>query len=290
MLIHVVLICIPNAVKLKFSNYRQVFYLCFLRFLRLIFFCLFCFVFFAVNFFLMKQPASLSISNLEVSYGEVHAVRGISLEVPSAGFVALIGANGSGKSSTLRAIAGELSARGTVLFEGRSIDRLPSEQRVHLGLNLVPEGRSIFGNLTVLENLKLGAWNTRDSKVFKQDLERMYHLFPRLEERTKQVAGTLSGGEQQMLAVARALMTRPRLLLLDEPSMGLSPILVQEIFKILRTIHQDGTAILLVEQNANLALRYANHAYLLELGQITLSGSGSELLAHPKIRDGYLGK
>ncbi|MBX9577117.1 MAG: ABC transporter ATP-binding protein [Chthoniobacterales bacterium] len=235
-------------------------------------------------------PASLSISNLEVSYGEVHAVRGISLEVPSGGFVALIGANGAGKSSTLRAIAGELPARGTVLFEGRSIDPLPSEQRVHLGLNLVPEGRSIFGNLTVLENLKLGAWNTRDGNVFKQDLDRMYHLFPRLEERTKQIAGTLSGGEQQMLAVARALMTRPRLLLLDEPSMGLSPILVQEIFKILRAIHAEGMSILLVEQNANLALRYADHAYLLELGQITLSGSGQELLAHPKIRDGYLGK
>lgn len=235
-------------------------------------------------------PLSLSIQNLTVSYGEVHAVRGISLEVPSGGFVALIGANGAGKSSTLRAIAGELQAGGTLFFEGRSINRLPSEQRVQLGLNLVPEGRSIFGNLTVLENLKLGAWNTRDSRVFKQDLERMHHLFPRLEERTKQIAGTLSGGEQQMLAVARALMTHPRLLLLDEPSMGLSPILVQEIFKILHTIHAEGISILLVEQNANLALRYADHAYLLELGQITLSGTGAELLKHPKIRDGYLGK
>jgi branched-chain amino acid transport system ATP-binding protein len=237
----------------------------------------------------MKQLA-LSISNLEVSYGEVHAVRGVSLEVPSGGFVALIGANGAGKSSTLRALAGEIPSKGKLLFEGRPMDHLPSEQRVHHGLNLVPEGRSIFGNLTVLENLKLGAWNTRDKNIFKQDLDRMHHLFPRLEERTKQIAGTLSGGEQQMLAVARALMTHPRLLLLDEPSMGLSPILVQEIFKILRTIHQEGTSILLVEQNANLALRYADHAYLLELGQITLSGSGQELLAHPKIRDGYLGK
>ena len=237
----------------------------------------------------MKQLA-LSISNLEVSYGEVHAVRGVSLEVPSGGFVALIGANGAGKSSTLRALAGEIPSKGKLLFEGRPMDHLPSEQRVHCGLNLVPEGRSIFGNLTVLENLKLGAWNTRDKNIFKQDLDRMHHLFPRLEERTKQIAGTLSGGEQQMLAVARALMTHPRLLLLDEPSMGLSPILVQEIFKILRTIHEEGTSILLIEQNANLALRYADHAYLLELGQITLSGSGQELLAHPKIRDGYLGK
>jgi len=234
--------------------------------------------------------SALSVSNLSISYGEVHAVRGISLEVPAGGFVALVGANGAGKSSTLRAIAGELPAKGTVFFEGRSIGPLPAERRVHLGLNLVPEGRSIFGNLTVLENLKLGAWNTDNRNIFKQDLERVHHLFPRLEERTKQIAGTLSGGEQQMLAVARALMTRPHLLLLDEPSMGLSPILVQEIFKILRTIHQEGTSILLVEQNANLALRYADHAYLLELGQITLSGTGQELLTHPKIRDGYLGK
>jgi branched-chain amino acid transport system ATP-binding protein len=236
------------------------------------------------------MSSALSVTNLEVSYGEIHAVRGISLEVPSGGFVALIGANGAGKSSTLRAIAGELPARGTIFLEGRSMDHLPSEQRVHLGLNLVPEGRSIFGNLTVLENLKLGAWNTRNGKVFQQDLERMYHYFPLLQERTKQLAGTLSGGEQQMLAVARALMTRPRILLLDEPSMGLSPILVQEIFKILRTIHEEGISILLVEQNANLALRYANHAYLLELGQITLSGSAQEILDHPKVRDGYLGK
>lgn len=233
---------------------------------------------------------SLAVSNLEVSYGEVHAVRGISLEIPSGGFVALIGANGAGKSSALRAIAGELPTRGTIFFEGNCIDHIPPEQRVHRGLNLVPEGRSIFGNLTVLENLKLGAWNTRSSKVFKQDLVRMYHLFPRLEERATQIAGTLSGGEQQMLAVARALMTRPRLLLLDEPSMGLSPILVQEVFKILQAIHAAGISILLVEQNANLALRYADHAYLLELGQITLSGTATELLNHPKIRDGYLGK
>lgn len=238
----------------------------------------------------MKQPVSLSITNLVVSYGEVHAVRGISLEVPAGGFVALIGANGAGKSSTLRAIAGELPADGELFFAEKSINHLPSEQRVHLGLNLVPEGRSIFGNLTVLENLKLGAWNTHDKNIFKQDLARVHHLFPRLEERTKQIAGTLSGGEQQMLAVARALMTHPRLLLLDEPSMGLSPILVQEIFKILRAIHAEGISILLVEQNANLALRYADYAYLLELGEITLSGTGQELLSHPKIRDGYLGK
>lgn len=234
--------------------------------------------------------SALSVSNLSVSYGEVHAVRGISLEVPAGSFVALVGPNGAGKSSTLRAIAGEISANGKLLFEGHSLNHLAPEQRVHLGLNLVPEGRSIFGNLTVLENLKLGAWNTRDGNVFKKDLDRMYHLFPRLEERTKQIAGTLSGGEQQMLAVARALMTHPRLLLLDEPSMGLSPLLVQEIFKILQAIHAEGISILLVEQNANLALRYADHAYLLELGKITFSGSGQELLSHPKIRDGYLGK
>lgn len=217
-------------------------------------------------------------------------MRGISLEVPSGGFVALIGLNGAGKSSTLRAVAGALPSQGSIHLEGREISQLAAEKRVALGLNLVPEGRSIFGNLTVLENLKLGAWKTRESKVFKQDLARIYSLLPRLEERAKQLAGTLSGGEQQMLAVARALMTHPRLLLLDEPSMGLSPILVQEIFNILRTIHAEGISILLVEQNANLALRYADRAYLLELGQITLSGTGQELLTHPKIRDEYLGK
>lgn len=238
----------------------------------------------------MKQPASLSVTNLTVSYGEVHAVRDISLQVPMRGFVALIGANGAGKSSALRAIAGEVAAGGELLFDNSSLSSLSAEQRVRLGLNLVPEGRSIFGNLTVLENLKLGAWNTRDKSVFQQDLDRMHRLFPRLQERTSQLAGTLSGGEQQMLAVARALMTHPRLLLLDEPSMGLSPILVQEIFHILKTIHEEGTSILLVEQNANLALRYADHAYLLELGKITLSGPSQELLAHSKIRDGYLGK
>lgn len=235
------------------------------------------------------NPA-LSICNLEVSYGEIHAVRNISLEVPQGGFVALIGANGAGKSSTLRAIAGELPSRGEIFFEGESITQLSCEQRASHGINLVPEGRSIFGNLTVLENLKLGAWNTRCEAIFKKDLDHMYHLFPRLQERNAQLAGTLSGGEQQMLAVARALMTHPRLLLLDEPSMGLSPILVQEIFKILQTIHQEGTAILLVEQNANLALHYAHQAYLLELGQIKLAGSAQELLAHPEITEGYLGK
>ncbi len=231
--------------------------------------------------------SSLSLSNVSVSYDEIHAVRGISLEIPSGDIIALIGSNGAGKSSTLKAIAGAIPYQGKIVYQGTLLPRAEPEKMVTRGLSLVPEGRSIFGNLTVLENLKLGSWN--HPKSYEEDLERVYHFFPRLEEREQQSAGTLSGGEQQMLTMGRALMTRPRLLLLDEPSMGLAPILVREIFSIIHKINQEGMTILLVEQNASMALKLAKHAYLMELGRITLSGTGEELLANPKVRAGYLG-
>lgn len=238
------------------------------------------------------QPTAsiLSVDNFSVVYGKIIAVHSISLEVPRGEIVVLIGSNGAGKSSTLRAIAGAIPYQGKVTLNGHSITHQEPEKIVQQGLTLVPEGRSIFENLTVLENLKLGGWNSPTRAIMKNDLERVYHFFPRLKERLEQIAGTLSGGEQQMLALGRALMTRAQLLLLDEPSMGLSPILVREIFLILRKINEEGISLLLVEQNANLALRLAHHAYLLELGKITLSGTGEELLNNPKVREGYLGK
>ena len=232
---------------------------------------------------------ALSIQNLSVSYGGVHAVRNISFDVAAGKIVALIGSNGAGKSSTLRAIAGATPYQGRISLHGTSLDHDAPEKRVEQGLTLVPEGRSIFGNLTVLENLKLGAWKTADQASYQKDLERVLHFFPRLQERLSQLAGTLSGGEQQMLAVARALMTQASLLLLDEPSMGLAPLLVQELFEIIRNINAEGVSILLVEQNAKLALRLAEQTYLLELGSITLSGTGEELLNNPNVRKGYLG-
>ena len=231
----------------------------------------------------------LSIHNLSVSYGEVHAVRGISLEIPSGKIVTLIGSNGAGKSSTLRAIAGAIPYQGEIRIQDRLLQRCEPAKIVQQGITLVPEGRSIFTNLTVLENLNLGAWTTVNKATRKNDLERVFHFFPRLQERLQQIAGTLSGGEQQMLAMGRALMTNAQLLLLDEPSMGLSPILARDIFSIIRKINKEGISILLVEQNATMALRLADHAYLMELGQITLSGTGEELLANPKVRQGYLG-
>ena len=233
--------------------------------------------------------SSLSIRDLSVSYGEVHAVRGISLEVPTGKIVTLIGSNGAGKSSILKAIAGAIPYQGAISIDGTLLHRCEPEDVVKRGVTLVPEGRSIFGNLTVLENLKLGAWTTRSQASRKNDLERVTHFFPRLQERLQQIAGTLSGGEQQMLAMGRALMTHARLLLLDEPSMGLAPLLARDIFSIIRKINEEGIAVLLVEQNATMALRLADHAYLMELGHITLSGTGEELLANPKVRAGYLG-
>ena len=234
---------------------------------------------------LSGQP--LTVENLEVHYGAISAVKGISLTVAPGEIVAIIGANGAGKSSTLRAIAGAVPHTGRVSIGATDITQMPSEQIVRRGLSLVPEGRGIFGNLTVLENLLLGAWTNR--KEAPENLQTVYNLLPRLRERQRQVAGTLSGGEQQMLAVGRALMSRSKILLLDEPSMGLAPKLVLEIFSILRDINSAGVSLLVVEQNATMALKLAQRAFLLELGSITLSGTGTELLENPRIRGAYLG-
>jgi branched-chain amino acid transport system ATP-binding protein len=233
----------------------------------------------------------LSIRDLVVHYGVVRALSGISLEVPEGRIVALIGANGAGKSTTLRAISGLVRpTTGSVEFQGRSIAGLPSHQIVALGVAQAPEGRGIFLNLTVRENLDLGAYLRRDRAAVDADRERAYALFPILKERGGQVSGTLSGGEQQMLAVARALMSRPTLLLLDEPSLGLAPQFVDRIFQVIQEINEAGVSLLLVEQNANMALQVAHHAYVLETGAIVMQGSGRELLASPDVRKAYLGE
>jgi len=224
-----------------------------------------------------------------VSYGAIQAVKGISFDVGEEEIVTLIGANGAGKSSTLRAISGVAPYTGQIIYRGRDLRRLPADRIVALGLAQVPEGRGIFGNLTVLENLKLATWHRRDTAEIRKDYERVFSIFPRLEERKHQLSGTLSGGEQQMLAVGRALMSRGRVLLLDEPSMGLAPVLVREIFRVLTEINQAGTTILLVEQNANMALRIAHRGYVLETGTIALEGTGQELLGNPRVKEAYLG-
>ena len=233
----------------------------------------------------------LKIENLHVAYGGIQALRGISLEVPDGKIVTLIGANGAGKSTPLRtgtglvkAASGSSQWNGGELL-GKSIDRIISE-----GIAMSPEGRRVFPNLTVLENLKLGAYLRRDKAEIAKDLQWVYALFPRLKERDWQLAGTLSGGEQQMLAVGRALMSRPKLLLMDEPSLGLAPLVVQDIFSIIREINKQGVTILLIEQNANMALKIADLAYVLETGNITMSGTGAELLANDKVKEAYLGK
>ncbi len=233
----------------------------------------------------------LNVSDLHVSYGPVLAVRGISLSVPKGQIVALLGANGAGKSSTLRTISGLLRpANGTIEFEGRRIDRVPAERIVQLGISQVPEGRQIFTELTVMENLRLGAYTRRDRDGIKRDLDRTFTYFPVLGERRGQTAALLSGGEQQMLAIGRALMAKPSLLLLDEPSLGLAPMLVREIFRIVKAINEEeGLTILLVEQNANLALEIANEAYVLETGQVVLEGSAEELRGNEAVRRSYLG-
>ncbi len=233
--------------------------------------------------------SALVVQNLTVSYGDIHAVKGISFEVREGEIFTLIGANGAGKTSTLRAISNLLRHGGEVSLAGQNLGGIAADQLVSLGLSHVPEGRGIFGNLTVLENLKLGAWIRKDAKGVAEDLERMLTTLPRLRERLTQPAGTLSGGEQQMLAVARALMSRPKTLLLDEPSMGLAPKLVKEIYTLLRQINESGVTLLLVEQNANIALRLAHRAAVLETGTITLSGSSAEVLANPRVREAYLG-
>ncbi len=237
----------------------------------------------------MTPPPILAVEDLWVSYDRINAVRGVSFSVGAGEIVTLIGANGAGKSTILQAISGLLPvARGRVSFLEENLLRLPAHLRVKQGVAHVPEGRGIFGNLTVLENLRLAAYLRRDGQI-QGDLEEVCHLFPRLGERRHQWGNTLSGGEQQMLAVGRALMSRARLLLLDEPSMGLAPFLVRDIFRVIRRINRQGTAILLVEQNANLALEVAHRGYILETGEIILSGPASELRHHPQVREAYLG-
>ena len=237
----------------------------------------------------MTPPPILAVEDLWVSYDRINAVRGVSFSVGAGEIVTLIGANGAGKSTILQAISGLLPvARGRVSFLEENLLRLPAHLRVKQGVAHVPEGRGIFGNLTVLENLRLAAYLRRDGQI-QGDMEEVFHLFPRLGERRHQWGNTLSGGEQQMLAVGRALMSRARLLLLDEPSMGLAPMLVREIFRVILRINRQGTAILLVEQNANLALEVAHRGYILETGEIILSGPASELRHHPQVREAYLG-
>ena len=234
----------------------------------------------------------LEIRNLHVSYGGIAALHGISLEVPAGSIVTLIGGNGAGKSSTLRAISGIAKvSSGSLVFEGRDITNKPAHEIVALGIAQAPEGRMVFSNLTVLENLHMGAHLRRDRKAISSDLERIFTLFPRLKERLPQAAGTLSGGEQQMLAIARALMSKPKCLLLDEPSLGIAPILVQTIFSRIVEINRElGLTILLVEQNANLALRIASHGYVLETGRVILNDTAENLRSNPAVRSAYLGE
>ena len=231
----------------------------------------------------------LSVRDLSVRYGAIHAVREISFDVCEGEIVTLIGANGSGKSSILRAISGIVPYTGEIVFKGAAISRVPPERIVSLGIAHVPEGRGIFANLTVMENLKLAAWTRKDRALIARDLEHVFSLFPRLAERRDQSAGTLSGGEQQMLALGRALMSRSSLMLLDEPSMGLAPVLVREIFRVLKEINREGTTILLIEQNANMALHTASRAHVLESGRIVLSGTGADLIGTAGVREAYLG-
>ena len=232
----------------------------------------------------------LELQDLHVSYGGIRALKGVSIQVNEGEIVSLIGANGAGKSTTLRAISGlERAQSGKILYNGEDITGKPSKYMVQQGLILVPEGRLIFPDMTVLENLKIGAYLRNDRDV-EADIQRMYALFPRLKERAWQMAGTLSGGEQQMLAVGRALMSKPKLLMMDEPSLGLAPLVVKDIFSIIRTIRDSGVTVLLIEQNANAALKIADRGYVLETGRITLEGSGRELLSNPAVRAAYLGK
>ena len=231
----------------------------------------------------------LEIRDLNVAYGGIQAVRGISFDVAEGEVVTLIGANGAGKSSTLRSIVGLVkSAGGNIMFDRKELRGLSTENIVRQGITLVPEGRRVFVNLTVYENLKMGAYMRKDR--LDEDLDWVYDLFPRLKERSWQSAGTLSGGEQQMLAIGRALMSRPKLIMMDEPSLGLAPIVVQGVFDIIREINRQGVTILLVEQNANMALKAADHAYVMETGRITMSGTGAELAENEEIRAAYLGK
>ena len=232
----------------------------------------------------------LTINDINVFYGAIHAIKGVSLEVNEGEIVTLIGANGAGKSTILRTISGLLKPKtGSIQFEGQEIAGMPAHEIVKTGISQVPEGRRIFAEMSVLENLELGAFTRKDKDGIKADMELVFDRLPRLKERIGQLAGTLSGGEQQMLAMGRALMSRPRLLLLDEPSMGLAPLLIKEIFTIIQDINKTGTTVLLVEQNANMALSIAHRAYVLETGRITLSGDAKELAASDEVRKAYLG-
>ncbi len=232
----------------------------------------------------------LTINDINVFYGAIHAIKGVSLEVNEGEIVTLIGANGAGKSTILRTISGLLKPKtGSIQFVGQEIAGMPAHEIVKTGISQVPEGRRIFAEMSVLENLELGAFTRKDKDGIKADMELVFERFPRLKERIGQLAGTLSGGEQQMLAMGRALMSRPRLLLLDEPSMGLAPLLIKEIFTIIQDINKTGTTVLLVEQNANMALSIAHRAYVLETGRITLSGDAKELAASDEVRKAYLG-
>lgn len=232
----------------------------------------------------------LSIRGLNVFYGTIHALHDIDFEVNEGEIVTLIGANGAGKTTTLHTVSGILQPKsGEIKFLGKTITGVPANQIVEMGVGQVPEGRRIFANMTVIENLEMGAYTRKDKAQIKDDYEVVFTRFPRLKERIRQVAGTLSGGEQQMLAMGRALMSRPKLLLMDEPSMGLAPLLVKEIFSIIQDINKTGTTVLLVEQNANMALSIANRAYVLETGKIVLSGKAKELAASEEVRKAYLG-
>ncbi len=233
----------------------------------------------------------LEIKDLEVYYGMIQAIKGISFEVEEGEVIALIGANGAGKTTTLQTITGMLQAKkGSIMFEGTDITKIPGHKIVSMGMAHVPEGRRVFSQLSVLENLKLGAYTRKDKNEIEETIQKVYKSFPRLEERKNQTAGTLSGGEQQMLAMGRALMSRPRIILMDEPSMGLSPVFVEEIFRIIREISSSGTTVLLVEQNAKKALSIANRAYVLETGKIVLSGDAKELMNNESIKKAYLGE
>ena len=233
----------------------------------------------------------LEVENLHVAYGAIRALQGISFHLDKGEIVTLIGANGAGKSTTLRTISGLLRPMaGDIRFNGQSITKLPPERIVTLGISQVPEGRRIFSRLTVRENLEMGAYTCKDKRQIAESMERVFASFPRLKERVNQLGGTLSGGEQQMLAMGRGLMARPTLLLLDEPSMGLSPILVEEIFNIIKRVNAEGTSILLVEQNAAMALSVAHRGYVLETGRIVLEGKAQELLENPQVRAAYLGR
>jgi branched-chain amino acid transport system ATP-binding protein len=236
-----------------------------------------------------EKEVILEVRDLTVGYGGISAVKGISFSVREGEIITLIGANGAGKTSTLHAISGITPYKGEILYRGQSLQKIPADRIVGLGIAQVPEGRGIFGNLTVMDNLIISTWQRKDRDSIEKDIDHIFELFPRLRERKKQLGGTLSGGEQQMLALGRALMSKGQLLLLDEPSMGLSPLLTQEILKILERINKEGTTILIVEQNMRIALRIASFGYVLETGAIIASGASQELLDNPLVKEAYLG-